>query len=157
MKDTKHILVITAALGLLPGLLLGLAGCDKFKNKAESLLEGGPTAKSLAEVSVIRVEASSCGAGIRAGLGERGFSTTTAKGKVDAVLEVAVTHKGRNFDSIPSFGGVGNKASYTATLRGAGDKVLFSTSGHQGSINMDELCGDIGDDIGDRLRSRKHG
>lgn len=135
---------------------LSLSACDKFKDKTKEMLEGGPTAKSLADVSVIRVKANNCSGGIRSALSGRGFSVTTSDGKVDAVLDVNVTTKGRNLDKIPSFGGVGNKASYSANLRGAGDKVLFSTAGSEGSINMDELCGDIGDNIADRLKGR-HG
>lgn len=138
------------------GLLTALAGCDKFK-AATGLGEGGVTAETMGQVRVVRLNANSCRDGIRAGLGERGFSVTSSEGKVDAVLDVTVNHSGRNMDNIPSFGGVGNKASYSAKLSGAGDKILFSTSGSEGSINMDELCGDIGDEIGERMQDRKGG
>lgn len=137
------------------GAAVLLGGCDKFKEVTGLGGPGGPTAKSMGEVRVVRVEANSCADGIRAGLGERGFSATSSKGRVDGVLSVTVNHSGRNLDNIPSFGGVGNKASYSATLKGAGDKVLFSTSGSEGSINTGELCGDIGDEIGERMQDRK--
>lgn len=138
------------------GLVVTLGGCDKIK-AATGLGESGITATSMSQVRVVRLNANSCSDGIRAGLGERGFSVTGGEGKVDAVLDVTVNHGGRNLDNIPSFGGIGNKASYSATLKGADDKVLFSTSGSEGSINKDELCGDIGDEIGERMQDRRGG
>ena len=140
---------------LVVALVALLAGCDKIKDVTGLGGAGGPTAESMSQVRVVRLEANSCESGIRSGLGERGFSVTTSKSKVDAVLTVTVNLSGRNLDNIPSFGGVGNKASYSATLKGAGDKVLFSTSGSEGSINMDELCQDIGDNIGNRMKARR--
>jgi hypothetical protein len=133
--------------------VLGLAGCDKGKLGEQGDASG--SAKSLDKVRTIRVEANSCAGGIGAALADRGFSPKES-GKVDAVMQVNVSHTGRNLDNIPSFGGIGNKATYAASLRGARDKELFSTSGSEGSINQDELCQDIGDDIADRLKSR-HG
>jgi hypothetical protein len=112
------------------------------------------SARSLRQVKVILLESDSCREGITAGLGERGYSVTTEPGRVDAVLDVDVKTTGRNLDNLPEFGGIGKKASYSATLRGTHDKVLFSTSGSEGSINKAELCGDIGDDIGDRLKAQ---
>jgi hypothetical protein len=144
------------AFALALGTLFALTGCDKIK-AATGLGEGGVTAENMGQVRVVRLNANSCQSGIRGGLGERGFSVTSSEGKVDAVLDVSVNHSGRNMDNIPSFGGVGNKASYSATLKGKGDKVLFSTSGSEGSINMDELCEDIGDEIGERMQDRRGG
>lgn len=135
--------------------LAALAGCDKAGeavNAAKTALVGGPTAKSLAEVRSVYLKAETCPDGIRRGLAERGFTVVDKEGKHDAVLNVNVSLQGRNLDKIPSFGGVGNKASYSAQLLGAGDTVLFTTSGSEGSINMEELCQDIGDNIGQRLR-----
>jgi hypothetical protein len=137
--------------------LLALTGCDKIKDATGIGGPGGPTAESMSEVRVVRLETDSCADGIRAGLGERGFSATSSKGRVDAVLKVTVNHSGRNLDNIPSFGGIGNKASYSATLTGANNKVLFSTSDSEGSINTSELCGDIGDELGERMQARRGG
>lgn len=144
------------ASALVLGSLLILTGCDKIK-AATGLGEGGVTAENMGQVRVVRLNANNCQSGIRGGLGERGFSVTSSEGKVDAVLDVTVNQGGRNLDNVPSFGGVGNKASYSATLKGANDKVLFSTSGSEGSINMDELCEDIGDEIGERMQDRRGG
>ena len=147
MTSTLPCLIITIS--------LLLSACDETKQGEGDSKAAGGTAKSVEKVSTIRVEAGSCGGGISAALAERGFSPTD-KSKVDAVMKIDVNHTGRNLDSIPSFGGVGSKATYSATLIGARGKELFSTSGSEGSLNMDELCQDIGDDIADRLKSR-HG
>jgi hypothetical protein len=135
-------------------LALPLGGCDRMKDAVGIDGATGATAESMGQVRVVQLNSESCRSGISAGLGERGFSTTSS-GKVDAILDVNIDHSGRNLDNIPSFGGVGNKASYSATLRGAGGKVLFSTSGNEGSVNMEELCQDIGDEIGGRMKDRK--
>ncbi len=135
-------------------LAMSLGGCDKMKDAVGIDGSSKATAESIGQVRVVQLNAESCRGGISSGLGERGFSTT-GSGKVDAILDVSVNHGGRNLDNLPSFGGVGNKASYTATLRGAGGKVLFSTSGSEGSVNMEELCQDIGDNIGERMKDRK--
>lgn len=136
-------------------LTAALAGCDKIKDATGLGGPAGPSAESMGHVRIVRLETNSCESGIRAGLGERGFSTTKSQGTVDAVLTVSVSHSGRNLDNLPSFGGVGNRAGYSATVKGKGGKVLFSTSGDEGSINMNELCQDIGDEIGSRMKARR--
>ncbi|MGH8459387.1 MAG: hypothetical protein ACRESV_08550 [Nevskiales bacterium] len=147
----------------MPTMILGLAvllgGCDKMKDAVGIGGSSGSTratAESIGQVRVVQLNAKSCRSSISSALAERGFSTSGSR-KVDAILDVSVNHSGRNLDNIPSFGGVGNKASYTAKLRGADDKLLFSTSGSEGSITMEELCQDIGDNIGERMQDRKGG
>lgn len=139
-------------------LAASVTGCNRSDADAENTGSlDGATAASLGEVSVVRLNANDCEGGISAGLGERGFSVIQGGEEADAVLEVSIDHTGRNMDDVPSFGGVGNEARYTATLHGADEKVLFSTSGNEGSINVAELCGDIGDEIGDRMEEQKYG
>ena len=112
------------------------------------------TARSLREVGVIRIDANQCGGGISSALRDRGIGTTRQADEADAVLVVDVRHTGRNLDNLPSFGGIGDRANYEATLHGLNGRVLFSTAGSEGSYDMSELCGDIGDQIGDRLKNR---
>ncbi len=152
MKITKTAWVPAAILTL----TLPLGGCDKMKEAVG--IDGSPraTAESIGQVRVVQLNTESCRSGISSALSERGFSITSS-GKADAILNVSVNHSGRNLDNVPSFGGIGNKASYSAKLLGADDKLLFSTSGSEGSVNMEELCQDIGDDIGGRMKDRKGG
>lgn len=134
-----------------------LSGCEKAGeavSAATDAITGGATAKSLSAVRTIYLNTESCKQGISAGLSERGYAMVGKDDKKDAVLEVTITHQGRNLDNIPNFGGVGNKASYSAQMLGADDKVLFTASGSEGSVNMEELCQDIGDNLGERLRGR---
>jgi hypothetical protein len=143
----------------MPTVILGLAvllgGCDKLKSAVGAGEDSAEaTAESIGQVRVVQLNAESCRAGISSGLTQRGFSITDS-GEVDAILDVTVNHSGRNLDNIPSFGGVGNKASYSAKLHGADDKLLFSTSGSEGSVNMEELCQDIGDEIGERMQGQR--
>jgi hypothetical protein len=152
MSNMKLATGIFVAAALITGVLLfSMVAAARWHDDLND--EG--SARSVSQVSVIRLETESCSSGIIAGLGERGFSVSTTSDRPDAVMQVEVNTTGRNFDDLPSFGGVGNRASYSAVMRGEDGKVLFSTSGNEGSINMAELCGDIGDDIGDRLKAQK--
>ncbi len=133
-----------------------LAGCDKLGQGAEqakkAVLGNGATAESIGGVNSFILKVNSCPNSIRGGLRKRGYSIQ--EGKADAILEITINHTGRNLDNIPSFGGVGNKANYDVRVLGVGDKVLYQSNGNEGSATMEELCGDIADEITANLRKR---
>lgn len=106
---------------------------------------GGPSARSVQEVDAIWLDSNVCTSGISQEIHEHGFVAVSSPRKADAVLEVNVRHLDAN---------AGASARYTATLRGADDRVLFSITGREDSITQKELCADIGDDILDAVESR---
>ncbi|MDX1495935.1 MAG: hypothetical protein R3352_00115 [Salinisphaeraceae bacterium] len=113
-------------------------------------------ANTVAEVSTVQLKANNCEHGVQEALAERNMGVVSEADKADAVLEINVKTNGRNLDEVPEFGGFGNKASYSATLYGVDDEVIFSTAGEEGSITFDEMCEDIGDEIAERIQDRKH-
>lgn len=131
-------------------------GCDQFGIGDEDAEPTG-TATSISEVHTVFVSANDCTAGIRNGLGERGFGAVGTAADADGVLTVTIEDRGRNMDQIPEFGGFGSKAGYSASLTGAEGKSLFATSGDEGSVTHKEMCQDIGDEIGERLRAARGG
>lgn len=110
--------------------------------------------ENLQQVNSILVKANSCQAGIQQALAQRSIGVTDNAESADATLQVSVTSEGRNLDDIPEFGGIGSKASYTASLSNADGKVLFSTAGDEGSVTYNEVCEDIGDEIAERMQDQ---
>jgi hypothetical protein len=115
---------------------------------------GITTARSLGEVNVVRLQAEDCASGISRALDSHGFTVAPVneKSEVDAVLQVSVNRLPRPQKTLF---GKGEEVSYAATLRGARNKLLFSTSGSEESFNMKELCEDVGENIADRLAERQ--
>lgn len=112
-------------------------------------------ASNVSQVSSLELKANNCEQGIQQALTERNMGVVTEPGDADAVLEINVKTTGRNLQEVPEFGGFGSKASYSATLYGADDEVIFSTAGEEGSTSFDEMCEDIGDEIAERIQDRK--
>jgi hypothetical protein len=105
-------------------------------------------AKSLYQVKSISVQHGICAAHIGSELRDNGFRVTDSH-TADAKLRVSVSHNGnlRDPDSVED-------GTYTATLDGNRGKTLFSARGSEGARNLASLCGDIGEDIADRLKDR---
>lgn len=105
-------------------------------------------AESLRQVRSISVQSGICTAYIGSELRDNGFHVTDAHTS-DAKLRVSVSHNGnlRDPDSVED-------GTYTATLNGDRGKTLFSARGSEGARNLASLCGDIGEDIADRLKDR---
>lgn len=151
MRHTRTWAFVVAAI-----CAAALTGCDKLGQSAEkakkAVMGNGTTAESISGVDSFILKVNSCPNSIRSGLRKGGY--TLQEEKADAILEITINHTGRNLDNIPSFGGVGNKANYNVRVIGVGDKVLYQNSGNEGSATMEELCGDIADEITASLRKR---
>lgn len=132
MKLSKSVFVIAVA--AMSALFAGLASAR------------GPYARSLSQVDSIWVDSNICMASLSDEASEHGFLQSGSPRSADAILEVNVHQLDAN---------VGNSARYSAILRGDDGRVLFSTSGRESSISQRELCADIGDDIFDRIESRR--
>lgn len=137
-------------------LVLGLSACGKDTNGTEGEPGGDPSADARAthinKVRTMHLSTNDCPAGVRKSLQEHGFSIQADDQPADAKLVVNITRTGRNLQNVPEFGGFGAKASFTAEVIGAEDKVLFATGGEEGSITSKEMCEDIGDEIAEKLR-----
>ena len=114
------------------------------------------SASQVATVNSIYVESNQCLEGLRGALIERNIGVTDKVEASDAIMKVEITPQGRNLDEIPEFGGIGSKASYSASLYGSLGKVLFSTVGEEGSTTEMEMCEDIGDEIAERLLEQRN-
>ncbi len=145
----KHAYINSKSLAVLAAPVVLLVACGATNASSD--------AKTLQEANAIFVQGEQCKGGITDALAEHDLGVTNVPEEADSTLNVAITPQGRNMDELPEFGGVGHKASYSATLTGAGDKVLFSTTGEEGSTTFDEMCEDIGDEIASRLEQRRHG
>ena len=125
-------------------------GNQEGENIAPEL--GKITATNLGQVRTMHLNTNDCPHGVKKALREHGFSILENTQDADARLDVNITRTGRNLDQIPEFGGFGAKATFTANVIGAEDKILYSTSGNEGSLSSEELCEDIGDEIAEKLR-----
>lgn len=132
MKLSRSVFVIAVA--AMSALLTGPASAR------------GPYARSLNQVDSIWLDSNSCMAGLSDEASEHGFLQSRSPRSADAILEVNVHQLDAD---------IGNSARYSAVLRGDDGRVLFSTSGREDSITQQELCADIGDDIFDRIESRR--
>jgi hypothetical protein len=132
MKLSKSMFVVAVA--AISALFAGLASAR------------GPYARSLNQVDSIWVDSNICMSGLSNEASEHGFLQSGSPRSSDAILEVDVHQLDTD---------VGNSARYSATLRGDDGRVLFSTSGREDSLTQRELCADIGDDIFDRIESRR--
>lgn len=109
-------------------------------------------ATHIGNVRTMHLATNDCPAGIKKALVQHGFAVLADDRPADARLQVTVTRTGRNLQNIPEFGGFGAKASFTAEVIGAQDKVLFATGGQEGSLTSKELCEDIGDELAEKLQ-----
>jgi hypothetical protein len=103
-------------------------------------------ANSLREVGLIHVDANDCSGAMNSELADRGFGLSRSSQRADATLVLSLRE--RENDTI------GRDGRYIAQLVGERGKVLFSTVGHENSLNHGELCADISDDVADKLRAR---
>jgi hypothetical protein len=102
-------------------------------------------ASRLHQVDSIWVDSNTCSTQIRDRLEMRGFLVALSRRSADASMEVNV---------LPERSRFGDSASYTATLVGRSDRVLFSTTGSEESFDHVELCEDISDELIERLENR---
>lgn len=145
--NRKHPQIKQAALTALVAPAVFLAACGDS--------DAAANAETLYDANAIFVESTQCKDGITDALAEHDLGVTRVKDKADSTLSVEITDQGRNMDEVPEFGGIGHKAAYSATLTGDGDKVLFSTTGEEGSTTFEEMCEDIGDEIASRIEERR--
>jgi hypothetical protein len=100
-------------------------------------------ARTLGQVGVIHVDANRCEGALRSELLDHGFGVSNSSRAADATLVVSMRERHNEV--------MGKDGRYTAQLIGANGRVLFSTTGHENSINHGELCADISDDVADKL------
>lgn len=112
-----------------------------------------PTAVSATEIGQVRslhIAAGVCSPVLRHNLAAHGLQLAGGV-EVDAVLRLELRHRRPLRESLPLIQSLGERAKYTATLTGAGDKALLSLYGEEGSLSLRELCDDIGDEIANKL------
>jgi hypothetical protein len=103
----------------------------------------GPSARTVNQVNAIWLDSNICMGEIGEQLDEHGFFLTGGPRSSDAVLTVDVNPHGSE------------SASYVATLRGDDGRVLMRTGGREDSVDDEEVCEDIGEEIADRIESRQ--
>lgn len=96
-------------------------------------------------IGAIWLDSNSCTAGISRELEERGFQLAGNRRRADAVLDVQIDQR------VASNGRAG---AYDATLQRHSGRVLFNASGREQSLNRQDLCADIGEEIADALEDR---
>lgn len=96
-------------------------------------------------IGAIWLDSNSCVAGISRELEARGFALAGSRRSADAVLDVQIDQR------VASKGRAG---AYDATLQRHGGRVLFTASGREQSLNRQDLCADIGEEIADALEDR---
>lgn len=133
-------------------LPLLIAGCGNQSSNEENTAPAKVTATHINQVRTMHLSTNDCPHGVNKALREHGFAILENTQEADARLEVNITRTGRNLDQVPEFGGFGAKASFSASVIGAEDKVLFTTSGKEGSLSSEELCEDIGDELAEKLK-----
>ena len=112
-----------------------------------ALLMLSPTAfgraRTLGDVGVIHVDSNQCEGSLKNALWDNGFGMSNSSEAADATLVVSMRERHNEL--------IGKDGRYTARLIGAHGRVLMSFSGHENSIDHEELCADISDDIADRI------
>lgn len=108
-------------------------------------------ATEIGQVHQLHVSAGECTAVLADSLRRHGYAVSNAK-VVDASLKVALSHKRPLRENLPIIKTLGWQAHYRAELTGAGERVLLSLFGQEGSLTFRELCDDIGDEIAYKLK-----
>ena len=140
---------LAALLCLLAALL---NACDQGQSLGKpEPYSGNLKAKNLQQMQVLHIKPGECAAVLRDNLAGHGL-TIHQSGPADASLRLQLSNKRPLRQHLPIIETLGWQAHYRADVLGADNRILLSMLGQEGSLSMNELCDDIGDEIANKLQ-----